>query len=149
MSRARGSLSWPTDINSRWASFSVSLHGLSVLGGRKVPMGQGGVWLDRGALAFSPANRPLRLPAPTHGGLCPTFSPVVLGTNQHLDWSSSGTVSHSKGIWLEREHEKQPQDLVWKGQCKPKPVTVAPRPLHRRLSVGHRAFPQKQFYLEW
>lgn len=47
MSRARGSLSLPTDIKSRWASFSVSLHGLSVLDGKKVPMGQGGVWLGR------------------------------------------------------------------------------------------------------
>lgn len=41
MSRARGSLSLPTDIKSRWASFSVSLHGALCAGWEEGSHGAG------------------------------------------------------------------------------------------------------------
>lgn len=88
MSRARASRSLAIAIKSGWASFWVSLCGLSVLGGRQAPMGQGGVWLGRRGpgLPSLQAARSGSQPLPTVVSVPP--SPHwSLGPKQHFTGS--------------------------------------------------------------
>lgn len=73
ISRVRGSLSLATASKSEWASFLVSLCKLPVLVGSRLTWGRPGA-----VLVFWPCKQPAMLPAPPSGGLCPTFSSLIL-----------------------------------------------------------------------